>query len=74
MQKGREVGNYIEKYDTFSHRVINPSKMTKRMAVPNVVETKTLDYIRDYTHHHLGQVVSFNRTPGRKTKRGIGLA
>ena len=57
-----------------SHCDINPSKMTNRMAVPNVVERKTLDYILDYIHHHLGQVVSFNRTPGRKIKRGIGLA
>jgi len=43
------------------------------MAVPNVVERKTLDSIPDYIHCHLGQVVSFNRTVGRKIKRGIGL-
>jgi len=44
------------------------------MAVPKVVERKTLDHNPDYIHCHLGQVVSFNRTPGRKIKRGIGLA
>jgi len=44
------------------------------MAFPNVVERKTLDYIPDYIHRHLGQVVSFNRTPERKIKRGTGLA
>jgi hypothetical protein len=42
------------------------------MTVPNVVERKTLNYIPDYIHHHLGQVVSFNRTPGREIKREIG--
>jgi hypothetical protein len=43
------------------------------MAVPNVVEKKTLNYIPDYILHHLGHV-SFNRTSGREIKREIGLA
>jgi hypothetical protein len=44
------------------------------MAVPNVMERKTLDYIPDYTHRHVRKVVSFNRTLERKIKKGIGLA
>jgi len=47
--------------------------MTNRMAVPNVVERKTLDYIPDYIHRHVGKVVSFNRTLGGKIKKGIGI-
>jgi hypothetical protein len=41
------------------------------MAVPNVVERKTLDYIPYYIH--LGQFVSFNRTQGRETKKDLVL-
>jgi hypothetical protein len=44
------------------------------MAVPNVVKRKTLDYIPDYIHRHVGKVVSFNRTQERKIKKEIGLA
>jgi hypothetical protein len=43
-----------------------------RTAVPIVVEGKTLNYVPEYVY--LGQVIPFNRIPGREIKRRISLA
>lgn len=43
-----------------------------RTAVPMVAEGETLDCVPEYVY--LGQVISFNRTPGREITRRISLA
>lgn len=43
-----------------------------RKEVPMVVKGKTLDCVPEYVY--FGQLISFNRTPGREITRRISLA